>query len=178
MGKKGNDLAFGGLGDNAFFGGDGFDTLIAGPGADTLSGGSGNDSNVGLGGNDNLAGNKGNDTLSGGIGDDTLTGNSGNDTFTFESSEGGLDTIADFFSDEDTIQVSGNGFGTDLRLGTLADNKFSLGSSANDSSDRFIYNRDSAALFFDSDGTGSAAQIQLATLSNDAGLDHSDISIV
>lgn len=44
--------------------------------------------------------------------------------------------------------------------------------------DRFIYDDATGALFFDADGTGSLAQVQLAQLSANLVLGSSDIAIV
>jgi Ca2+-binding RTX toxin-like protein len=54
---------------------------------------------------------------------------------------------------------------------------FRLGSNAQDASDRFIYNQNTGALCFDADGKGGTAQIQFATLANNAFLTASDIIV-
>lgn len=87
-------------------------------------------------------------------------------------------TIPDFLSADDTIQVDASGFGGGLEPGAIAINQFFLGSSANDPQDRFIYNENSGALYFDRDGTGSAAQIQFASLSNSFLINSSDIVVI
>ncbi|NJR61684.1 MAG: hypothetical protein HC769_24320 [Cyanobacteria bacterium CRU_2_1] len=71
-----------------------------------------------------------------------------------------------------------SGFSNSLNLGTISSAQFHLGSGAADSSDRFIYNQSTGALFFDRDGRGGSAQVQIATLSNRASLSHSDIVVV
>ena len=55
--------------------------------------------------------------------------------------------------------------------------QFQLGSAALDASDRFIYNQTTGGLFFDADGNGGAAQIQIATLSTGLALTHNDIFV-
>jgi Ca2+-binding RTX toxin-like protein len=60
----------------------------------------------------------------------------------------------------------------------LGDDLLDVGAAAHDRSDRFIYNRDSGALYFDADGTGGTRQIQLATLSNKPLLSTSDIVVI
>ncbi|HEY9646574.1 MAG TPA: hypothetical protein V6C88_09405 [Chroococcidiopsis sp.] len=45
-----------------------------------------------------------------------------------------------------------------------------IGARAADGSDRFIYNQNTGALFFDADGSGGGAQIQIATLSTNLNL--------
>jgi Ca2+-binding RTX toxin-like protein len=102
-------------------GGSGNDTLssTATAGADTLDGGAGNDALTGGGGADALLGGAGADTLTGGTGADVLTGGDGGDRFVFASNDTGAqtpvavstlgapDTITDFVSGTDKIQVTG-----------------------------------------------------------------------
>lgn len=83
-------------GDDKVMGGSGTDHLIGGRGDDKLMGGSDNDL---------LRGQAGNDVLTGGLGEDTLTGGKGNDRFVFESTSDGLDTITDFNSVEDVVDL-------------------------------------------------------------------------
>jgi Ca2+-binding RTX toxin-like protein len=45
-------------------------------------------------------------------------------------------------------------------------------------SDRFIYNNTNGALFFDVDGNGSTAQLQLATLNTGLALTNQDIFVL
>lgn len=153
-------------------------TLNGEAGNDTLKAGSKNDALNGGNGNDTLTGNAGNDTLTGGAGSDNLTGGNGLDVFAFGLSNEGIDTIADFLSASDRIRVSASGFGGGLTAGTITASQFVLGSTALDALDRFIYNQANGALFFDIDGTGTTAQIQLATLSNLSSMSASDIFAV
>lgn len=132
---------------------------------DTVTGGAGNDRLNGRRGDDVLIGNAGNDILVGGLGDDTLTGGDGADRFIRWYSRTGIDTITDFDVTEDSLYVSAKGFGNDLvGSGAIAPEQFALGSSASDSSTRFIYDQNTGGLFFDADGTGSRDQIQIAQL--------------
>jgi serralysin len=50
--------------------------------------------------------------------------------------------------------------------GNLQSKYFFAGSQAHDKDDHIIYNKASGALYYDSDGTGSHAQVQFATLTN------------
>jgi Ca2+-binding RTX toxin-like protein len=70
------------------------------------------------------------------------------------------------------------GFGGELRTGVLAASGFVRGTRAIDRGDRLIYNNASGALFFDPDGTGAIAQIQIATLSNSPLLTNNDILVI
>jgi Ca2+-binding RTX toxin-like protein len=53
-----------------------------------------------------------------------------------------------------------------------------IGTSATTASQRFIYNKTTGALFFDADGLGGAAQVQLATLNPGLTLTKADIFVV
>ncbi|MGF1566683.1 MAG: calcium-binding protein [Nodosilinea sp.] len=142
----------------------------------------------GLDGNDTLTGGRfGNDILVGGNGDDILTGRGGNDRllggagadrFRFFAPNEGVDTIADFVAKDDSIRVSATGFGGGLTAGAaISAAQFRLGSIAADASDRFIYNNN-GALFFDVDGAGGAAQVQIATLIGAPTITTADIIVI
>jgi Ca2+-binding RTX toxin-like protein len=73
---------------------------------DTLTGLGNTDLLVGLDGDDVLDGGDGSDVLIGLEGDDNLLGGDGNDTFVFTHGAG-LDTIEDFVSGRDVIDLSG-----------------------------------------------------------------------
>lgn len=152
---------------------------ISGNGANnSLDGGSGNDTLIGGGGIDTLIGGTGNDSIAGGAGADRLTGNAGKDRFVFKSKAEGRDTITDFAVVDDTIDVSKAGFGGGLTAGAaITAAQFRLGTRAGDASDRFIYNRTTGALLFDSDGTGAIASIQFAQLSTGLALTNNDIFV-
>lgn len=74
----------------------------------TLTAGQGTNPRIVRGGFgvDQLSGGPGDDIISGGGGDDTLTGGAGGDTFIFGAIDLGRDTITDFDSATDTIDVS------------------------------------------------------------------------
>lgn len=194
-GGSGNDFLDGQEGDDSLDGGIGNDSLVAWKGNDILKGGDGNDylegaqdndllygdsgddtlygdrqpnapPRSGVDGRDTLYGGAGNDILSGGSDNDTLYGDAGADRFTFYSPTEGIDTITDFRLQEgDKLVVSASGFGGGLQVGDLPWNQFITGSAATTADHRFIYNPSTGAMFFDADGTGSVAQVQIATLS-------------
>jgi Ca2+-binding RTX toxin-like protein len=149
---------------NTLTGGNGVDTIKAGAGDDTLIGASGNDILWGEAGNDTLLGGAGLDTLIGGLGNDTLTGGADNDIFLFNSAIGtqNIDTITDFTSG-DKIQLSQSIF-KGLTKGAVTDLQFYQGEAAHDASDRVIYNQSTGALFYDADGTGAKAAVQIAII--------------
>jgi len=68
-------------------------------------------------------------------------------------------------------------FGLSQALGTLDPALFRLGSHATTASDRFIYNNITGQLFFDEDGIGSTAKIQIGFLSNKPTIISSSITI-
>jgi Ca2+-binding RTX toxin-like protein len=132
----------------------------------------------GTNGNDVLLGTSLSDVLSGGLGNDTLTGGASGDSFSFANPNEKIDTITDFAPGIDYLLVSASGFGGGLVAGDLISSaQFILGTAATNASQRFIYNSTSGALLFDSDGNGSIAAIQFATLSPNLALTFEDISI-
>ena len=100
----------------------------------TLIGGKSGSVISGLGGSDTLTGGVGADTIIGGLGDDLLTGGKGVDHFVFNNADEGLDTITDFKSGTDWLQISADGFGGGLVAGAgaslIAVADISLASSA------------------------------------------------
>ena len=144
--------------------------------ANTLRGGDGNDT---------LSGGEGNDTLFGGTGNDRLTGGTGNDWFVFDSALGStnIDTLTDFTTGVDKIVLDDDIFtmlgitGTTLGVALTA-SQFQLGSAANDTGDRILYDQSSGKLYYDADGTGSTAAIEFATLSTKLALAATDFLII
>lgn len=184
-GKAGDDDVFGGGGNDLLFGGDGNDYLdsngLSFNTADEINflyGGAGDDTLGSREGNEILVGDSGDDLLTNGSGTDTLLGGSGSDKFLFAFPTNDVDKIVDFSSDSDTLNVLAFGFGQEIQPGPITADQLYLGSSAQDTSDRFIYNIDSGALSFDPDGTGSAAQVQFAELSNKIRITADDIVVI
>jgi len=149
--------------------------------------------NISLAGNDVLTGTAGADLLNGGNGDDrimglggadTLTGGAGADTFVFNTAPlaGSVPTITDFTTQTDHIALDRTIFTGLGSVGTLASDAFWAGSgvtAAHDASDRLIYDSLAANLYYDPDGTGSQAAIQIAHFqSNPLTLAASDFMIV
>ena len=160
---KGNDA------DNSFFGDSGRDTLWGRAGNDALDGGVGNDQ---------LNGGDGDDLLMGGLGNDRLTGGSGSDTFTFAlksaKSRSNIDTITDFTAEQDKISLVGPGISSSKEGGFLAEKAFHVGAQARDADTRIFYNEDNGKLYFDADGTGAQAAVQMAKLGKNLSLTHTD----
>jgi serralysin len=163
--------------NNVLSGLDGNDFLYGKAGQDTLNGGANNDLLQGDSGSDSLNGSIGDDELHGGAGVDTLTGGAGKDRFDFNNPLEGIDTITDFVVIDDVIYVEKVGFIGGLVKGFLSADQFRIGASAQDASDRFIYNQTTGALFFDGDGNGGAAQTQFAKLSTNLAMTNQDIFV-
>lgn len=144
-----------------------------------LFGDAGNDHLSGGGGAKTLDGGTGKDTLESAFSNDTLTGGAGGDIFSIRFvSSNSIGTITDFSVVDDSIFVSADGFGGDLtRDAGITTEQFVVGTAAADANDRFIYNKNTGALFFDSDGTGGSGQVQFALLSKGLAISHADIFV-
>jgi len=134
---------------------------------DFLYGGSGNDKLFGQNGSDKLDGGSGNDVLYGGNGNDTLDGGLGHDTFVFDSAvtAANSDTISGFNAtgtgaDSDSIYLAALIYGS-LSAGNFRGNLTGNAESAND---RIIYETDTGAIYYDSDGSGSSSGTLVATI--------------
>jgi Ca2+-binding RTX toxin-like protein len=110
-----------------------------------------------------------------------LAGGSGSDTFVFNTTLGSsnVDRITDYNVAADTIRLE-NAVFTGLANGTLAAGAFVKNTSGNaaDGSDRIIYETDTGKLYFDRDGTGSAAKVHFATLSTNLTLTQADFIVI
>jgi Ca2+-binding RTX toxin-like protein len=160
------------------------DAFTGNASSNVLNGGSGNDWLSGGSGNDGLIGELGNDGLIGGLGNDTLTGGAGVDYFLFNTPLNGTnnkDLITDFNVTDDTIQLENDVMtAIGLSTGTLAASEFYVGAAAHDANDSIIYNKSTGALYYDADGTGASAAIQIATIgtSSHASLTNADFWVV
>ncbi|MCX7093517.1 MAG: hypothetical protein NTY50_08735 [Methylobacter sp.] len=175
VGGSGNDTLYGlklkddlsgGLGNDTLYGGSDSDVLFGEDGKDKLYGEQGNDYMDGGAGNDIFNGSIGNDTLIGGLGNDTLTGVTGLDVFRFNTalSVNNVDRVTDFVAADDTIQLE-NAIFTKLSVtGTLNSANLKIGTVAADSNDFVIYNKTTGLLFYDADGNGAGAAVQIAVL--------------
>lgn len=156
------------------------DLVLNGDGnANTLTGGDGHDKLYGFGANDTLKGGAGNDWLDGGKGNDLLTGGAGADTFVFRvAGKSNFDQILDFQSGIDHIALSSSTFSKAGPLGALAEAAYWEGTRAHDASDRVIYDASTGSVYYDADGTGSAGQVKIATVSLGTDLSHVDFLII
>jgi serralysin len=131
----------------------------------------------------------GNDTLIGAPNAiEHMRGGAGSDTFAFgrpptDPSQLALDSLEDFVSGTDTLQLDNRGFanlGAPGRF-SAADERFFAANgarAAHDASDRVIYDPGTGVVFYDPDGTGSAPIQAIARQSSGGTLVASDITVV
>jgi Ca2+-binding RTX toxin-like protein len=205
-GNSGNNSLDGGGGTDRLVGGNGNDTYVtnggdtivenSGQGTDTVRSsvtyvlgsnlenlvltGSTAINGTGNGAANRLTGNGANNVLNGGAGSDTMTGGSGSDSFVFDKTLGAsnVDRITDYNVAADTIRID-NAVFSGLSAGALAGSAFVRNSTGNaaDASDRIIYESDTGKLYFDRDGTGSAAKVHFATISTGLSLTQADFFV-
>ncbi len=205
-GLGGGDVLVGSGGSDVYDGGAGFDTLdlratstgvsvdfaagtVSGGFSGTLVdiervlGGDGGDLLIGGGGGQNLSGRSGSDTLEGTTGNDTLWGGGGDDGFVFrEMGSANADRISDFVSGSDDILLDDAAFTAIGAMGGFAagDGRFAANASgtAQDASDRVVYDTSSGELYYDADGSGGGAAELIATISGAPGLAATDIAVI
>ena len=166
----------------------GNDTLIISGGQNTISalGGEGNDTIQGRGSAaDHLVGGAGNDLLMGRGDFSTMSGGAGADVFLFDTNpffgdQGEL--ITDFAPASDTLRLDGRSMAA---LG--ASGRFSAGDprfatngtgTAQDSSDRVIYNSTTGELWYDANGSGEGEVALIVRLDGAPTLAATDIEVV
>jgi len=157
--------------ENAF-GGAGKDTIIGNTAANAIKGNANADRLYGL---------EGGDALFGGTGNDTLVGGSGRDAFVFDtrpSRTANLDRISDFSVADDTIYLENAVFTKLGNAGRLPSTAFWDGLTAHDVSDRVIYDKAHGALYYDADGIGKTAQVEIASLSKGLKMTAADFLVV
>lgn len=142
------------------------------------TGNAGNNQLTGNAGNDTLTGAAGNDTLDGGAGSDRLTGGLDSDVFVFSNAPAsGVDTLGDFKSGEDKIQLDHLIFDTLGAAGALNTEFFVEGKVALDANDYLVYDKATGALWYDADGSAAGAATQIAQLSIKAALVAADFLV-
>jgi Ca2+-binding RTX toxin-like protein len=187
-GQGGTDILSGGEGNDTYYVDSEFDEVVeTGAGVDTVyltgsshtlgsmienmvilaSGNAWGSGNVIKGGTglNHLDGLAGNDSLYGGAGVDFLSGGEGADGFYFDTTPAlnNIDYIEDFVVGEDKIYLSAAIF-TQLSGTGLSAQQFRLGPDAYTAEQRIIYDNASGDLYYDPDGNGAAAQVQIANL--------------
>ncbi|WP_370168091.1 hypothetical protein [Sinorhizobium fredii] len=145
--------------------------VIEGSGADDEIHGDANGNILrGLDADDLLDGRAGNDTLIGGKGDDWLTGGAGNDRFVFDKDgfDGEGDVITDFVRGQDKLVIERDAFSiaagdTAVTLVTGTDPAATSGKAT------FLFETDNGRLWFDADGSGTDADLQLVAILKNVG---------
>jgi Ca2+-binding RTX toxin-like protein len=178
--SEGDDIFKGHSGVDAVSGGGGRDRLHTGAGADKVNGGAGND------------------VIWGSAHKDVLTGGKGKfsrDAFAFDykvtknNYKKHLDKITDFEVKYDSIYIDDKAFGNKAfkKIGKKASVDspkkiskafFTIGDKAKDKNDYLIYDKAKGVLWYDADGTGAAAAVQLTTLSKNLKLKYTDFFII
>ncbi len=180
----------GNAGANVLAGAGGDDTLSGLAGADQLFAGLGNDRAFGGEGNDVVKGEAGNDTIGGGAGTDKLYGMKGaasRDAFVFDTrltsksvANRNKDTIVDFGPKYDSIYLDdaaftnktiaqylkGKGASLDHAV-KMKSSFFRVGDKALDRNDFFIAKKVTSKeykLYWDADGSGSKAMLEIGTV--------------
>jgi Ca2+-binding RTX toxin-like protein len=131
-----------------------------------------------------LDGREGNDRLAGGGGADTLTGGAGDDLFVFDTApiggRGNVDQITDFRVGSDHLVFDDAVFIAFAGLDALDAGMLRSGAGATraqDADDHLLYDSSSGKLYYDVDGAGGAAAVQVAELSPHLRLTVSDVLI-
>ncbi len=100
--------------------------------------------------------------LTGGAGDDSLTGGADSDDFVFaDVATNGTDTITDFEHGIDRLVFAGADYGF-AASHSLSASEFTIGTSAVGTDAQFIWDDTTGHLYWDADGTGSGAAVDLA----------------
>jgi Ca2+-binding RTX toxin-like protein len=125
--------------------------------------------------------------MTGGAGADTLiaaenaamTGGAGRDVFEFtQGFATGNNTVADFAHGTDKIALSNSGFSVGPNPDAATSFTASPTGAFTTAAQRFAYDTETGALFFDPDGNGSSAATQIATLTGHPILTASDVRFV
>ncbi|MFT4183274.1 MAG: VWA domain-containing protein [Rhizobium sp.] len=200
VGNRGNNILDGGAGADKLIGGIGNDTYIvdnagdtvtesAGGGVDTVKSSvshtlAANVENLVLTGTAaiNGIGNSLANTITGNAASNILTGGAGADAFVFNTApkSTNIDHITDFVAKDDVIHLENAIFTALTQTGTLADTAFYANATgtAHNTSDRIVYDTATGKLYYDQDGTGSAAAVQFAVLDTKPTITHDDFFVV
>ncbi|PIK73205.1 hypothetical protein CS379_09725, partial [Methylobacterium frigidaeris] len=94
----------------------------------------------------------------------------------------GIDRIRGFVLGEDAIEVSASAFTGGLVAGANLDGHFTTNTTGHTNAPagfgQFIYESDASRLWWDKDGAGGAAAVQIATLDRGLDLSASDFKVV
>jgi len=149
--------------------------------ANTLTGNAGDNVLLGYAGKDSLTGGDGDDWLDGGASADKLRGGNGADTFALANlgTKSDCDTILDFVQGVDRVAIDRAAlasFAADA-AGSLSAANFALG-AASTADHHLVYNAGTGVLYYDTDGVGGTAAVQIAQFSGLPGLSAGDFVLV
>lgn len=157
VGSKGDDIMLAVA--KSVKGGDGDDVILSSVRAKTVKG------------------EDGDDLIFAGPGNDKLFGGKGRDTFLFGSPEDGIDRIRDFEAGKDKI-----GFIPSSEFSALGDavdsTEFVIGSAAASADHHIIYDDATGRLYWDEDGAGGTAQVEIARLDKGLALTTANFVVV
>jgi Ca2+-binding RTX toxin-like protein len=170
----------------------GIDTVYAVGDVPILNGNALDNVLLGTSGKNTLNGGAGNDKIYGKAGKDSLTGGSGKDKFVFDTglSKSNTDTIKDFKTGQDKIVLdnalfkSNKAFYSTIKKGTpdkavkLSKSFFTIGDHARDKNDYLVYNKKAGILYYDKDGSGKGAAVEIAKFSNKAAISYNDFDFI
>ena len=133
---------------------------------------------VGNGGNDVLTGNAGADTfVFGQVHEQVVTGDD-NEVQSYVDTAfdlTGVDTITDFTSGTDKIELNTDQFAS---LAGFTSSNLVIGSSAQDADDYLVFDSTTNTLMYDADGNGAGAAIDIAVLTGVTSITAADIAVV
>lgn len=157
----------------------GNDRINGGGNGDRLLGGAGNDRVNGGGGADLMYGGEGRDTLTGGGGHDTLQGDAGADRFVFSATgAANADTILNFDLGQDGFLLENRVLRALGTAGDLREEQFALGTAAAERDDRIIYDQATGNIYYDRDGSRSAAAVLLGEVADGTALTFGHFDII
>jgi hypothetical protein len=139
-------------------------------------------SSVFLGPGDDLFKNKGGSAgkVSGGPGNDKLVAGPHTDKFVFDATLNpttNVDTVKHFDPGKDEFFLYKAVFTALTAPGTLEGSQFHIGKHAHDNDDHIIYNQNTGALLYDSNGNANGGEVQFAKLDKGLNLHHSDFIV-
>ncbi|MER8747917.1 hypothetical protein NKH57_01305 [Mesorhizobium sp. M1050] len=155
------------------------------PPTDPATGTTGDDTFFGTAAADTYDALAGNDILWGRGGNDVLNGGAGKDTFVFDTAFGpdNVATLPDFHAADDALYLD-NAVFTSLGPGSLSSptqvnsSYFELRQHATSHNDYLLYNQTTGILYYDPDGSKSAAQMEIAHLQAGAVLTFHDVYVI
>ncbi len=171
----------------AVTGGSAADVLKGDAGNDVFTGGLGDDKLYGGAGNDSLTGGAGNDRLWSGLGKDTLKGEGGRDIFVFDTKpkkSTNLDKIMDFKVKDDSVWLDNAVFsklgksGSEAKPAQMKSAYFVKGNKAKDKNDYIVYDNKKGILYYDQDGSGKKAAVEITKIGKKLPLTADDFFVV